>query len=93
MVTVNQALQRYARNPAEGPITVEDKIHEIVPRILFQIANNPDTKVRGSLARSSRAQRIILNRLVGLRRAGSRPVTLETEDIHFIDLTVQELTL
>lgn len=87
-VTVRQALQ----NVADYPRMVDDDIiqtpaHELIARTLFDIANRPDTSVRGSLARANKARRMILNRLVGKRRPGSQPATRNEVEVEFVDLT------
>ncbi|GEP27956.1 hypothetical protein CLE01_25540 [Cryobacterium levicorallinum] len=57
-------------------------------RKLFELANSPDKKVRGSMARATKAQKIILDRLVGRRRPGTHPAQVQVDAINFIDLTV-----
>jgi hypothetical protein len=91
-VTVRQALQRVA----DYPVMLTDEIievpaHELIARTLFDIANKPDAKVRGSLARSNRARKLILDRLGGKRKAGTQPAVKTKESINFIDLTQGEL--
>jgi hypothetical protein len=61
--------------------------HELICRELYTIANNPDASVRGASTRANRARKMILDRLVGKRRAGSHPATREGVEIEFIDLT------
>ena len=88
MVSIREALQQVADSPLPATDdTLEVKVHELVARTLFDIANNPDSKVRGSLGRASRAQRIILNRHDGLRRPGTHPAAREAEGLDFVDLT------
>lgn len=87
-VSVRQALQHVA----DFPNTVDDEqvqwpCHEHIARTLYQIANAPDANVRGSMARANRARRMILDRLVGRRRAGSHPATRNEVTIDFVDLT------
>lgn len=93
-VSVQQALQYVADHPA--PATddlVGMPIWELVSRTLFEIANSPDARVRGSLARTTRSQRMILDRLVGRRAAGTRPVTKQREqEIDFVDLTAKVIS-
>jgi len=91
-VTVRQALQ----NVADYPVPLDDEViqspvHELVARTLFDIANRPDASVRGSMSRANRARRMILDRMVGKRRAGSHPATRTEVDIEFVDLTGGEL--
>ena len=91
-LTVQQALQLVAENPelATDEIT-QVRVHELVCRSLFEIANKPDATVRGSLARANKARKMILDRLVGKRRAGSHPATRHEVPIEFVDLTSGEL--
>lgn len=86
--TIKQALDRVAKNP----VMLTDEIialpvHELVARTLFEIANSPNAQVRGSLARATKAQRIILDRTVGTRRPGTHPAARKTDEIEFVDLT------
>jgi hypothetical protein len=87
-VTIRQALQ----NVADNPVMLTDEwiqvpVHELVARALFDIANRPDANQRGSMARANKARKMILDRLVGKRRAGSHPATKVQVEIEFIDLT------
>jgi hypothetical protein len=87
-VTIRDALQRVADNP----VLVTDEIiqlpvHELVCRTLFDIANRPDQARRGSMVRANKARKMILDRLVGKRRAGSHPATRNEVAIDFVDLT------
>ena len=87
-VTVRQALQQVADYPQ--PLhdeVIQYPVHEMVARTLFDIANRPDQSVRGSMSRANKARRMILNRLVGKRRAGSHPATRNEVEIEFVDLT------
>lgn len=87
-VTVRQALQHVADNPVMLDDDVLAKpVHELVCRTLFDIANNPQVAVRGSLRRSNRARDMIFNRLVGRRRPGSHPATRTNQSVEFKDLT------
>ena len=87
-VTIKQALQYVA----DYPVMLTDEViqvpvHELVCRTLFDIANNPDAAQRGSQTRANKARKMILDRLVGKRRAGSHPATRVQVEIEFIDLT------
>lgn len=91
-VTIRQALQ----NVADFPQMVDDDmlqkpVYELVARSLFDIANRPDVSVRGSMGRANKARKLILERMVGRRRAGSHPATREVVQVDFIDLTGGEL--
>jgi len=92
VVTIRQALQQVA----DYPVMVDDDmlqkpVYELVSRTLYDIANRPDANVRGSMGRANKARKLILDRLVGKRRAGSHPATGEVDQIDFIDLTGGEL--
>ena len=88
MVSIREALQKVADNPEYTPdVLIDAPVHELVARTLFDIANSPDTKVRGSLSRATRAQKMIMDRLVGLRKAGTNPVAQGEAGIEFVDLT------
>lgn len=87
-ISVRQALQ----NVADYPVPLDDEVlrtpvNELIARTLFDIANRPDASVRGSLNRSNRARKMILDRMVGRRRAGSHPATRTEVTVDFIDLT------
>lgn len=87
-VTIRQALQHVADNPVlETDDLVQVKVHELVARALFEIANRADSSSRGSLTRANKARTMIMNRLVGLRRSGSHPATRQEVSIEFVDLT------
>ena len=87
-VSIREALQAVADNPEPTLDPIDTKVHELVGRALFEIANNPNSRQRGSMARATRAQKLILNRLVGLRRPGSHPAGRKDDSIDFVDLTV-----
>jgi hypothetical protein len=87
-VTIQQALQNVADHPVlQTDELVNVHVHELVTRALYEIANRPDATVRGSMARANKARRMILDRLVGKRRAGSHPATRVDVPIEFEDLT------
>lgn len=87
-VTVRQALQQVADypNPVDDEM-IRWPVHEHVARTLYAIANDPNVRSRGSMTRANRARKMILNRMVGKRRAGSHPATRTTVAIDFMDLT------
>lgn len=87
--TVREALKHVADNP-EWPDTVRGDmpVSEIVCRNLFDIANSPDTRVQGSVNKSLRAQRIIMDRLDGTRRTGTAPAVQKQDEVKFKDLTI-----
>lgn len=87
-VTIRQALQ----NVADYPQPVDDKVidhpvSELVARTLFDIANSPDQSVRGSMGRANKARKLILDRMVGKRRAGTSPQMKNRIEVELADLT------
>ena len=92
-VSVAAALKRVADYPTlpEDTSLLELPTHELVARALFDIANNPSTEVLGSLARATRARKILLDRMVGKRRPGSRPLDHQVTGLTFVDLTAGAL--
>ena len=87
-MSIRDALQQVVDQPEPATDEViEVKVHELVSRTLFDIANFPDSKVRGSVRRATRAQRIIMDRLVGVRKTGTHPVARSSSGIEFVDLT------
>lgn len=91
-VSVRAALQQVADNPTMlDDDFLQKPVHELVARTLFDIANRPDARVRGSMARANKARKMIFDRLVGKRRAGSHPATRNPVVIDFVDLTGGEL--
>lgn len=93
VITIREALQRVADRPVmETDEVIQVPVHELVCRNLFEIANQPDASQRGSLARANKARKMILDRLVGKRRAGSHPATRTEVAVEFIDMTGGELT-
>lgn len=91
-VSIRDAMQYVADNPTiQTDELIQLPVHELVCRNLFEIANHPEATVRGSMARANRARKMILDRLVGRRRAGSHPATRTEVQLDFIDLTGGEL--
>lgn len=91
-VTVRQALQQVADYPTRlDDEIIQAPVHELIARTLFDIANRPDATVRGSMNRANKARRMILDRLVGKRRAGTHPATRTEADLEFVDLTGKEI--
>ena len=89
-VTIQQALTKVSEKweSARDMDMIATPVYELIGFTLFDIANSGDARIRGSIRRSTRAQKIIMNRMVGLRRPGSRPVTRENDGLEFVDLTV-----
>jgi len=88
IVTIQQALQQVADHPQmDTDDLLNTKVHELVCRSLFEIANAPDASKRGSMTRANAARHMIFTRLVGRRRAGSHPATKQKVEVDFINLT------
>ena len=89
-VTIQQALTKVSEKweAARDMDIIGTPVYELIGFTLFDIANSGDARIRGSIRRSTRAQKIIMNRMVGLRRPGSRPITREIDGLEFVDLTV-----
>ena len=86
--SVRNALLYVAAHPDwSGGRPVDSPIWEHVARALFDLANNPDTRVVGSVAKSVKAQKIILDRTTGTRRAGTHPAQRSKVQVQYKDLT------
>ena len=87
-VTIKQALQHVADNPELATDDIISlRVHELVSRNLFDIANGSNMSERGSLSRANVARKMIFDRLVGKRKPGSHPATRKQRGIEFHDLT------
>lgn len=85
--SVREALAYVAARPVATTAPIDTPCWELVGRTLFKIANSPDAKVRGSMARATKAQKLIADRLVGTRRPGTNPAVKRDQSIEFRDLT------
>ena len=85
--TVKQALEHYAANPVLPEDVIDVPIHTLIARSLFAFANNPNPKVKGANARANRAQKILLERMVGRRNPGTSPASSAEEVLEFADLS------
>lgn len=91
-VTIRQALQHVADHPMlETDELIQVPVWELVARELYEIANNPDAKVRGSMSRANTARKLIHERLVGRRRPGTRPASKAGIQVDYVDLTAGAL--
>lgn len=88
---IREALQYVADHPEPRALPIDMPVWELVSRLLFEIANTPDAKVRGSYTRATRAQKMITDRLVGTRRPGSHPASGHQKQVVFRDLTGGQL--
>ena len=91
--TIRQALTYVDRYP-DWPETqrLDMPVWELVARNLFDIANQPNVRVRGSMAKATRAQKILLDRLTGTRRQGTNPAVRNSKSLKLRDLTVSLTT-
>lgn len=89
--TVHEALASYVRDPNRKEPPIELPMWYLISQVLFETANSPNPKIKSSLARATRAQKIIADRLVGTRRPGSHPAVSKNTRIGFIDLTAGAL--
>lgn len=89
--TVKEALAYVAKHPDMTTDPIDTPVWELVARILFDIANNPNPRIRGSLTRATKAQKIIADRLVGTRRAGTHPAQVREQQLMFVDLTQRQV--
>ena len=87
-VSVRQALEKTSKTSlnAEFDDWLERPAYELICTALFEIANNGGSSERGALSRAVSAQKVIANRLVGLRKPGTAPVTREDDSVDFIDM-------
>ena len=86
--TIKEALEYVPKHSEwSGGTRVDSPVWESVARTLFDTANNPDSRVVGAVNRSIRAQKLILNRTTGLRRAGTHPAQRAKVQLNMIDLT------
>lgn len=87
-VTVQQALQHVADNP-ELPTDelIQVPVWELVSHALYEVANTPDSNVRGALSRANKARKIILDRVVGKRVPGTAPAARSNDEVEMVDLT------
>lgn len=86
--SVKEALEYVARHSEwSGGSPVQSPVWENVARTLFEHANNPNVQVVGAVGRSIRAQKIIMNRMTGTRRAGTHPAQLDKQTVQMRDLT------
>lgn len=87
--TVQEALSYVGSHPPQSfEPTVDMPTWEVVGQLLYLIANSGNPRVRGSVARATRAQKMIWDRKVGRRAPGTHPATIKAEEINFKDLTL-----
>jgi hypothetical protein len=87
-VTVRQALQHVADHPElDTDVLLDVRVHELISRTLFEVANTPDGSVRGGLSRANKARRMLMDRLVGKRAPGTAPAAKTVDEVEFVDLT------
>lgn len=85
--TVTEALEYVSRHPDWPNKDFKDiPVWEIVARNLFKFSLDADTRVIGAVARSTRAQRIIMDRLTGTRQTGTSPAVYKANSLQIKDL-------
>jgi len=86
--TVKESLEATARTDRPMPDEwIQVPVHELVSLTLWSIANPASISTRGAVTKASKAQKMILDRIVGTRRPGTNPAARAEEAIEFIDLT------
>ena len=92
VITIRQSLQHVADNPLfDTDRMLELPAHELVCRTLFQIANGADLDNKESQSKANVARKLIFDRLVGKRRAGTHPATRRAVSLRFHDLTTSQI--
>lgn len=90
--SVQESLEYVAQHPpASFEPTVDMPVWEVLGQLLYLIANSGNPRNKGSVARATRAQKMIWDRKVGRRRPGTHPATVSDEAIEFEDLTMGAL--
>jgi hypothetical protein len=91
--TVRQALRAVEDSPEWPSDNITDRmnmpVHEMVARNLFDMANMRPTS-RAEMVMSTRAQKIILDRLNGTRRMGTHPAVRNSKKVEHHDLTTYQ---
>lgn len=86
--TIKQALEYVASHPEwSGGTPLNSPLWENVARALYEHAGSPDVRVVGAVGRSVRATKMILERTVGTRRAGTHPAQRAKAQLRHVDLT------
>ncbi len=87
-VSVRQALQYVADHPVpDTDEWIQQPVWELVARTLYDIANSPNSKVRGANTRANKARKMIFDRAVGKRIPGTPPAARSEDELEMIDLT------
>ena len=87
--TISAALKAVADAEPVGPETdfLHLPVHFLVCSRLMHIAQHPQMGNKTSQAAAVRAQKLILDRMVGKRRAGTHPAQGQKTMLKFKDLT------
>lgn len=80
-----------AEGKTAGKAPINSPTHVLIAESLFRIANSPDPKKRGSVRRATQAQKMIMDRMVGIRLPGSNPAAKSSSKLDFVDLTTPAL--
>ncbi len=84
--TVKGALEWVAKHPMPPPAPIEAPIWELVARQLFQSANQVGG-TRQEMKATNAASKIIFDRMVGKRKAGTHPAMVTKQKIDIVDFT------
>lgn len=85
--TIREALVYVSNHPEPSGDPIDMPVWEHICRALYEVANNPNPRQRGSMVKATRAQGMILDRAVGRRRAGTKVAQRKSHQITFRDLT------
>lgn len=86
-VPVKQALNSIAKDPYVE-LAVDTLVWRAAAYKLFWLANTGGHPGRGQATRKRKAQEALLNRMAGVRSAGTLPVGVDSgKTLEFIDLT------
>lgn len=86
-VPVKQALNSVAKNP-DVELALDTPVWRAVAYKLFWLANTGGSPGRGQATRKRKAQEALLNRMAGVRGAGTLPVGVDDgKTLEFLDLT------
>ena len=91
--TVYEALKYVSEHGPSTDEPIQMPVWELVGRSLFDVAHAGNPNVRGTVARSTRAMKMITNRLVGRRRPGTVPAQATSDELQFEDMTQGEINV
>ena len=88
--SVKEALDYVARHPVPAEQPIQMPVWELVARQLFDAAHIVGGTPK-QLKRTSQAQKILLDRMVGRRRPGTHPAQVKADVLKVADFT-KEIT-